>query len=458
MYDLAVIGSGPGGYVAAIRAAQLGLKTICFEKEKELGGTCLNIGCIPSKALLYSTELFYKLQKKGKENGILATDLKADFSQMMQRKQKIVTSFNKGIEFLFKKNQVERVHAHATLAGAHTIQAAGKEYSAKNILLATGSESIALPFLPFDEEKILSSTGALCLKQVPKKLLVIGAGVIGVEMASVYSRLGTEVVFFEFADRICPAFDGAISTALEKSLTAQGMHFFLKHKVLKGEKKGDGIELTVQGEGEESVHRGDAVLICVGRRPYTEKLGLETVGIQLNSQKQIPINASFQTAAPNIFAIGDLVDGPMLAHKASEEGVAVAEFLAGHRPTIDYLSIPNVIYTHPEVASVGLTEEECRARSLSIESAQFPFKANSRARCVDEEEGFVKMIMEKATHKLLGVHIFASQASELIGEAALALGKRLPAESLAHGCHAHPTLSESLKEGAMALLHRAIHI
>lgn len=457
MYDLAVIGSGPGGYVAAIRAAQLGLKTICFEKDPALGGTCLNVGCIPSKALLYSTELFSTLQKKGKEHGILAGELKVDFAAMMQRKTKIVASFNHGIEYLFQKNKVEKVQAHATLAGGDKIEAGGKSYAAKHILLATGSSPVSLPFLPFDEEKILSSTGALALQQVPKKLLIVGAGVIGVELGSVYSRLGSEVVFFEFLDKICPAFDGALSSALQKSLSLQKMTFHLKHKVLQGGRRGDGVFLLVEGEGKEVEHTADAVLVCVGRRPYTEKLGLEAAGVALTPEKRVQIDASFRTSVPHIFAIGDLVDGPMLAHKASEEGIAVAEFLAGHRPTVDLFSIPNVIYTHPEVASVGLTEEECKARGLDIKTAQFPLKANSRARCIGEEEGFAKMIMEKKSHRLLGVHLFSAHASELIAEAALLLRQRLSAESLAETCHAHPTLSEALKEGALALLSQPLH-
>ncbi len=454
-YDVVVIGSGPGGYVAAIRCAQLGLKTACIEKGKTLGGTCLNVGCIPSKALLHSSELFWQMQEN--DHGISTSNLSYDFAKMMQRKLDVVAGFTKGIEGLFKKNKVEWIQGEARLKTANQIEATGQTIEARHIILATGSEPISLPFLPFDEKKVLSSTGALALAQVPKKLLVVGAGVIGVELGSVYRRLGSEVVYIEFLDRICPAFDSSLSKGLQKSLTAQGMAFHLSHKVVKADLS-KGVDLTVQGPSGETHFTGDAVLVAVGRKPYSQNLGLETVGIQKDPKGFVQIDASFRTSIPNIFALGDLVDGPMLAHKASEEGIAVAELIAGHTPEINYLAIPNVAYTHPEAAAVGLTEEEVKARGIPYKAAQFPFKANSRARCMGDDDGFVKIIAEASARRILGVHILGPHASELIAEAVLAVKLGATADQLADTCHAHPTLSESLKEAALALFKSPIHI
>ena len=456
-YDVVVIGSGPGGYVAAIRCAQLGLKTACIEKSPTLGGTCLNIGCIPSKALLYSSELYWKLQKEAQEHGIVANSMSCDLTKMMHRKEKVILGFTKGIEGLFKKNKIEWIQGHASLKGPHAIDVNGQIVEARFIILATGSEPIALPFLPFDEKKVLSSTGALSLKAVPKKLLVIGAGVIGLELGSVYRRLGSEVTCVEFLDRVCPAFDLAISKGLQKSLSSQGIIFHLKSKVVKADLS-KGVSLTVQGGDQEIVLSGDAVLVSVGRKPYSDRLGLETAGIVKDSKGFIPIDASFRTAQSHIFAIGDLVEGPMLAHKASEEGIAVAELIAGHKPMVDYLSIPNVVYTYPEAAAVGLTEEEIKSRGIAYRAATFPFKANSRARCTGEEEGFVKMLAEEKSQRLLGVHILGVHASELIAEAGLAIANRLSAEAFASTCHAHPTFSEALKEAALSLFKAPIHL
>jgi len=435
-YDVVVIGSGPGGYVAAIRAAQLGLKTACIEKNKTLGGTCLNVGCIPSKVLLHDSEG------------------STDFVKMMERKGKVVSGFTAGIDGLFKKNKIDWIQGTGRLTGPHTIDVGGKTIEAKNIILATGSEPISLPFLPFDEKKILSSTGALALTTVPKKMLIVGAGVIGVELGSVYKRLGSEVVFIEFLGTICPAFDNALSKALLKSLTNQGMVFHLSHKVVKAQ----GTTLTVQGPEGETQFTGDVVLVAVGRKPYSEGLGLETVGIQKDPKGFIPIDASFRTSQPNIFAIGDLVEGLMLAHKASEEGLAVAELIAGHRPMLNYIAIPNVVYTHPEVASVGLAEEEVKAMKIPYKSSQFPFKANSRARCVNDDEGFIKILAEQNSRRILGVHIIGPNASELIAEATLAIQLKATADQLADTCFAHPTLSEALKEAALGLFKAPIHI
>ena len=457
MYDVVVIGSGPGGYVAAIRAAQLGLKTACIEKSPTLGGTCLNVGCIPSKALLHSSEFYWQVKKEGAEQGFKVQGLQLDFPQMMARKEKTVQGFTKGIEGLFKKNKIDWIQGHGKLKGPHQIEVGGQVVEAKNIILATGSEPISLPFLPFDEKKVLSSTGALALPSVPKKLLIVGAGIIGVELGSVYQRLGSEVVFIEFLDRICPGFDLSLSKGLQKSLTAQGMVFHLSHKVVKADLS-QGIDLTVQSGNEETHFTGDAVLVAVGRRPYSENLGLETVGIQKDSKGFIPIDGMFRTSQPHIYAIGDLVEGPMLAHKASEEGVAVAELIAGHRPSIDYIAIPNVAYTHPEAAAVGLTEEEVKARGIAYKVSQFPFKANSRARCVGDEEGFVKILAEANSRRLLGIHILGPHASELIAEPVLAMQLKATADQLADTCYAHPTLSETIKEAALGLFKAPIHI
>jgi dihydrolipoamide dehydrogenase len=457
-YDVAVIGSGPGGYVAAIRAAQLGLKTCCIEKSSTFGGTCLNVGCIPSKTLLHASELYWKVKEKGASFGLHSKELSMNFAEMMHRKETTVAGFTQGIQSLFKKNKIDSFQAIAKLKSAHEIEVAKETIEASYIILATGSEPISLPFLPIDEKRVLTSTGALALDHIPKKLLVIGAGVIGVELGSVYQRLGSQVVFLEFLDRICPAFDAALSKGLQKSLTAQGMQFYLSHKVLRADLSTKEAALFVQGPSGELSFSADAVLVAVGRKPFSEGLNLEAVGIKKDPKGFVLIDASFRTSQPHIFAIGDLVEGPMLAHKASEEGIAVAELIAGHQPTIDYLSIPNVVYTYPEIAAVGLTEEEAKAHGLKIRSAIFPFKANSRARCIGDEEGFVKVLAEEKSRRLLGVHILGAHASELIAEPAFAIASRATADQLADTCHAHPTLSEAVKEAALSLFKAPIHL
>lgn len=452
-FDVIVIGSGPGGYVAAIRCAQLGLKTACIEKEEPLGGTCLNVGCIPSKTLLHATELLHTLQTQGPRVGLGAHALSVDFSRMMQTKAQIVGDFNRGIEALFKKNRIERIRGLATLRSATEVQVGDTVLQAKQIVLATGSAPIPLPFLPFDETKILSSTGALSLPAPPKSMAVIGAGIVGVEIGSIYRRLGTEITFFEMLDRICPTLDESLSKGLQKELEAQGMHFLLSTKIQSASVQSDRVLLKT----ETQEHAAQVVLVAIGRRPYTQQLGLERVGIVPSAQGVIPVDGRFRTSVATIFAIGDLIDGPMLAHKASEEGVAVAQILAGQEAHIDYMAIPSVAYTYPEAAGVGLTEREAAGFGLSLHSGLFPFKANSRARCVGEEEGFVKILCEQNSGRVVGMHILGAQASELIHEGVFAIEHRLTAKQLAQTPRAHPTLSEAIKEAALAVERRAIH-
>lgn len=456
-YDVAVIGAGPGGYVAAIRAAQLGLKTVCIEKRKELGGTCLNVGCIPSKALLHSSEQLWKMEKEASHLGISCGKIHADFPKMLERKEKIITGFNQGIEALFKKNKIEWITGAASFESATTLRVGDELITANSFIIATGSEPISLPFLPLDEHQIVSSTGALSLPKVPPRMLVVGAGVIGVELGSVYSRLGSEVTFVEFMDRACPTFDLSLSKELLKELTAQGMKFHLSTKVIGAEKKGKTVSLSIEsGEGKSTLE-AEVVLVAIGRRPYTEGLGLEKIGVALDSKGRVAVDGRFRTAVPSIYAIGDLVDGPMLAHKASEEGSAVAEIIAGQTPHIEYIAIPSVVYTYPEVASVGLSETQAKELGFTLSIGNFHMGANSRAKCTGESIGFVKLIADKRTDQLLGIHIIAPHASELIASCALALERKLTAKQLGSVPFAHPTLSEAIKEAALDSAKRAIH-
>ncbi len=461
-FDLVVIGSGPGGYVAALRAAQLGLKTACIEKSPTLGGTCLNVGCIPSKTLLHATEMYAKLLHEGKRHGIIAKELSYDWSTMQKRRLEVVGGFNQGIAALFKRGKIESITGVAKLEGPHQIEveANGKKrvLTTRSIILATGSEPVALPFLPFDEKIVLSSTGALALGKIPQKMVVVGAGVIGLELGSVYSRLGTEVQFIEFFDRICPILDEAVSKQFQQVLTSQGMAFQLSSKVTSASMSGRGVLLQIEAsQGEHQEIQTEVVLIAIGRRPYSQGLGLEKVGIHLDPKGFVVIDSAFRTSIPSIYAIGDLVDGPMLAHKASEEGVAAVEIIAGLRPMIDYTCIPSVVYTSPEVAAVGLTEAEAKRHGLEVKIGTFSFKANSRAKCNGEETGFVKIVAEKESGRLLGAHILGANASELIAECVIALEKRMTTTQLAGICHAHPTLSEAIKEAALAAEGRALH-
>ncbi|NGX39089.1 MAG: Dihydrolipoyl dehydrogenase [Chlamydiae bacterium] len=458
-FDVVVIGSGPGGYVAAIRAAQLGLKTACVEKSA-LGGTCLNIGCIPSKALLHSSELYAKLSYHYPQHGITVEKAHFDFDKMMERKRNVVSTFNQGIGDLFKKNKIAHFQGIGHLRSPTQIEVRGDkniQLETSNCILATGSEPMALPFLPIDEKRVITSTGALSLESVPKRLLVIGAGVIGVELGSVYNRLGSEVTFVEFLSKICPTMDEAISKQFQKILEKQGMRFHLSTKVTGANTDQSPITILAEEEGKEISFEADVVLCCIGRKPHTLDLGLENVGITLDPKGFIPINSRFQTSVPTIYALGDIVDGPMLAHKASEEGVAVAEVIAGENPSIDYLSIPNVVYTDPEVAAVGLTEQEAKTHGFSVKTGTFPFSINSRAQCTAEQEGLVKIVSDEKTDTILGIHILGAHASEIIAEAVVAIEKRVKTLELANMPHAHPTLSEAVKEAALAVHRRALH-
>lgn len=457
-FDIVVIGSGPGGYVAAIRAAQLGFKTACIEKEKSLGGTCLNVGCIPSKTLLHTSELFSWIKYHSNEVGISTQSTEIDFPKMMARKSDVVHGLTNGIAFLFKKNKVEHIAGTASFTTPTQIKIApsGETIEAKYFILATGSEPISLPFLPFDESQIVSSTGALSLASVPKKLIVIGAGVIGVELASVYNRLGSEVTILEMLDIVCPAMDEAISKGLYQSLTKQGIAFHLGAKVTQGEKINGEVAITFQKGNQKEVLNGNTILIAIGRRPYTSHLNLEHIGIK-TEKGFVLIDGNFRTNLPHVFAIGDLVEGPMLAHKAMEEGACVAEIIKGNSAKLNYLTISNIIYTSPEAASVGITEQEAKAKGMDALVGKAYFKGNSRSRCVGESEGFVKVIGCGKNNTLIGMHILGPQASELINMGSIAIKKRMGLLEIACCPIGHPTFSEAVKEACADALGRAVH-
>ncbi len=450
MYDVVVIGAGPGGYVAAIRAAQKGMKVACIEKEKTLGGTCLNEGCIPSKALLHSSEYFFRIAKEGEEHGIFAEKLSVDLARMMKRKNGIVQGLTEGIVYLFKKNKVEWIKGGASFLSPNKLLVENKEVEGKSIIIATGSEPISLPFLPFDGKKVLSSTEVLSLKTIPKKMLIIGAGVIGLELGSVFRRLGSEIEVVELLDRVIPPFDHDLSKAAFQIFQKQGMKFHLSAKVKAGKVDQKGVIV----EMDNFELQGDLVLVSIGRKAFTKGLGLDKIGIP---EGQIAIDSNFMTKVPHVYAIGDVVDGPMLAHKASEEGIALIDYLAGEKCSLNYWAIPNVMYTWPEVAAVGMTEEEARKRNLEIQIGNFPFKANPRARCSGDAEGVVKIIAEKKSQKIIGMHIIGPNASEMIGEGVMAIERGVTLSELAHLSHAHPTCSEAIKEAALAALKLAIH-
>ncbi len=460
-YDVAIIGAGPGGYAAAIRAAQLGFKTICIDKRKTLGGTCLNVGCIPSKTLLHATGLFSLLQHQGELNAIECTQMKIDFPKLMERKREVVKGLVDGVAGLFKKNGVVSLQGEASFIDPHRLKVSNgseeSEIEADSIILATGSEPISLPSLPFNEKNVVSSTEALSFLQVPKRLLVIGGGVIGVELASVYNRLGSSVVIIEMLDRLCPAMDTSLTKQLLQVLKKQGIQFKLSSKVLNAVVQPDEVILTVESEGQLQNVSGDVALVAVGRRPYSQGLGLEKVGIIVDRRGFVPVDGFFRTQQPHIFAIGDLIDGVMLAHRSTEEGIAVVEWLKGKHSSINYLAIPNVVYTDPEVASVGLTEQEAKETGRSLLIGTSFFRGNSRARCTGEIEGFVKIIGDRETGRLMGMHIIGTHASELIAEGMLAMQLGTTLTEIGQAAQAHPTLSEAIKEAALQALGRPIN-
>lgn len=451
-FKVVVIGSGPGGYIAALRAAELGLSVACIEKMDTAGGTCLNVGCIPSKALLHTSAAYDWIKKSSGDEGIHVKDLSYDLPTMMKRKDSVVKGLVDGIALLFKSKGVVSLKGSASFVDPHTLVVQGKKVTAENIIIATGSEPIALPFLVFDEKQVVSSTGALSLTVVPEKLVVIGAGAIGVELASVYSRLGSSVTVVEMLETITPAMDAAICKHLQQALQKQGIEFLLQAKVKAGTVSSTGVTLAIEHESRQISLAADVVLVAVGRRPYTHGLHLETAGISTTLKGFIPVDNNFQTEQKHIYAIGDVIDGPMLAHKASHEGVAVANLIAGKASRINYTSIPNVIYTHPEAASVGFTEAEARAAGLNIAVSQSYFRANGRARSTGETEGFVKIVGDIPTRRLIGMHILGADASEMIAEGVVAIDMKATIDDVANACHPHPTLSEAIMEACQNFL------
>ena len=462
-FDVIIIGGGPGGYVCAIRAAQLGLKTACVESRGTLGGTCLNVGCIPSKSLLNLSESYHKAQKDFNSQGIEFSGLKLNLDKMMANKNKSVQVLTKGIEFLFKKNKVTYIKGKGVLFSENDVVVYEGEkkisYKAKNIVIATGSAPTSIPGIDIDEKNIVSSTGALSFAEVPKNFIVIGGGYIGLEMASVWSRLGSNVTILEYLDHITPGMDKEISSEFMKILTKQGFKFKLNSKVTSVTNKDSQIEVTfVNNEtSKEEKILGDKVLVSVGRKPYTDGLNLTKMGIKKDKQGKIEVNEKLQSSIRNIYAIGDVIKGPMLAHKAEEEGIAVAEIIAGQAGHVNYDIIPGVIYTSPEVAVVGKTEEQLKNEKISYKVGKFPFIANSRAKVNNETDGFVKILADSKTDRVLGVHMIGPHTGDMIAEMALAMEFGASAEDIARTCHAHPTHTEAVKEAALAVDKRAIH-
>lgn len=459
-FDVIVIGGGPGGYVCAIRAAQLGMKVACVEQRATLGGTCLNVGCIPSKALLQSSEEFHHTAHGLADHGVLVENVKLDLARMQARKAEVVGANVKGVEFLFKKNKVAWLKGTGRVVAAGQVDVGGTIHTAKHIVIATGSESMPLPGVGVDEKTIVTSTGGLELDKVPDHLVVIGGGVIGLELGSVWRRLGAEVTVIEFLDRITPAMDGEVAKHFQRVLTKQGMKFRLGTKVTGASKDNAGVVLTVEPAkgGAAAEIAADVVLLAIGRRPFTAGLGLAEAGVALDARGRIGTDAHYATNIPGIYAIGDVIAGPMLAHKAEDEGVALAEILAGQAGHVNYAVIPNVVYTDPEVAAVGQTEEELKAADISYNIGKFPFTANGRARAMGSMEGFVKILADKTTDKILGAHILGPDAGTLIAEIATAMEFGASAEDVARICHAHPSLNEAVKEAALAVAGRALHI
>jgi dihydrolipoamide dehydrogenase len=465
VYDLVVIGGGPGGYVAALRAGQLGLRTACVEMRGTLGGTCLNVGCIPSKALLHSSERYAELRHGFADHGILTGEVGLDLATMMARKDKVVADLTRGIEFLLDKNAVGYVRGRGRIAAAGEVEAALSEgghqrLRTRHILIATGSDSMTLPGLDVDEKQIVSSTGALALDRVPERLAVIGAGAIGLELGSVWSRLGADVTVVEILDHILPGMDREISRLAQRILAKQGLRFELATRVTGASRGSSGVSLQVEpaAGGSGSELSADVVLVCIGRRPYTEGLGLEALGVERDKRGFLRVDERFQTSVPGIHAIGDCVPGPMLAHKAEEEGVACVEMLAGQSAHVDHDRVPSVVYTWPEVAAVGRTQEQLEADGVEIRVGKFPFSANSRARITGDTGGLVKILADAASDRVLGVHILGPLAGDLVAEAVLALEFGASAEDIARTCHAHPAMGEAVKEAALAVAGRALHL
>jgi dihydrolipoamide dehydrogenase len=465
-FDLVIIGAGPGGYVAAIRAAQLGMKVAVVEKRATFGGTCLNVGCIPSKALLQSSHLFEAAGHDLAVHGIKLVPPTLDFAQMMKRKGEVVDATTKGVAFLFRKNKITSFQGPGRIDKAGAVAVLGDDgavkdtLATKNILIASGSEVTPLPGVVVDEKKIVSSTGALELAEVPKHLVVVGAGIIGLELGSVWRRLGSEVTVIEFLDRITPGVDDEITKFLQRALAKQGLAFKLGNKVTKAEPSGASVKLTVEPAkgGAAEIVEADIVLVCIGRRPHVEGLGLDKAGIKLTSHGRIAVDAHFQTSVPGVYAIGDVIDGPMLAHKASEDGVACVETIAGQKGHVDWDLVPSVIYTQPEVAWVGKTEEQLEAANIAYKIGKYPFTADPRSRANAATDGFVKVLADKATDQVLGVHIIGAEAGTMIAEAALAMEFKASAEDIGRVCHAHPTVNEAMKEAALAAWEKPIHL
>ncbi len=465
-YDVVVIGSGPGGYVAAVRCAQLGLKTAIVEKYNVLGGTCLNVGCIPSKALLDSSEHFHNAAHTFQTHGIELDNLQVNIQQMIKRKGEVVKSNNDGITFLMKKNKIDTYFGLGSFVDKNRIKVTGidgnvQEIETDKTIIATGSKPISLPFLPVDKKRIITSTEALSLTEVPKHMIIIGGGVIGLELGSVYARLGAKISVVEYMDSIIPTMDRALGKELQRILKKTlGFEFFFSHKVTNATNEGDTVLVTAENtKGETVTFEGDYVLVSVGRKPYTEGLGLENAGVQMGDRGIIAVNDHLETNVPGIYAIGDVVRGAMLAHKAEEEGVLVAEQIAGQKPHINYNLIPGVVYTWPEVAGVGYTEEQLKEQGRPYKSGSFPFKASGRAKAAMDTDGFVKVLADKETDEIIGVHMIGPRIADLIAEAVVAMEFRASAEDIARMSHAHPTYAEAMKEACLAATeNRAIHI
>ena len=461
-YDLVVIGAGPGGYVGAIRAAQLGMRVACVEKDAALGGTCLNIGCIPSKALLDSSELFHQARHGLGAHGVNVSGVELDLGAMMTRKDRVVRGLTQGVASLFKKNKVVWVQGAARLAAPGRVAVRGAQgeqtLEAVRVLIASGSEPAPLRTLPFDGERIVSSTEALSLSRVPARMLVVGAGAVGLELGSVWSRLGAEVTVVEIVDRILPGMDGGMAGQLQRALERQGLSFRLATEARGAVRAGNGVRVTVASKDGSADVEADVVLVAIGRRPYMNGLGVRELGVKVDERGRIVVNDRFETSVAGVFAIGDVIAGPMLAHKASEEGVIAVECMAGQPAHVNYDAIPNIVYTWPELASVGLSEEEAAARGVAVAVGTFPFVANGRARCLNETDGGVKVLAGVRTDRIVGLHILGPRASDLIAEAALAMEFDASAEDVARSIHGHPTLPEAIKEAALAVSKRAIHI